>query len=121
MDFNVTTKITFFKDRAHIFIANPAVQELEVFQDTLKTCDICAEPVIGRDSCEQDFFHTKNFNEKVFCELISATIMEADIHKNPKSSCKNPAEQTFKTITEKLVLNLTLKILQKQQVKIETI
>jgi hypothetical protein len=120
VNFSVTTRVTFL--RPPVFTTNPSVQELELFEGTLKRCDICAEPVIGRDPCEQDFIHTENFNEKVFCELVTANIVEADIHKNPTPlSCNNPQEQTFITITEKLLLDLTIKILQKQQVRVTAI
>lgn len=117
VNFSVTTRVTFI--RQPIFTTNPRVEELELFENNLKRCDICSENVIGRDPCEQDFFHTENFNEKIFCELIKANIIESDIHKNPTPlGPDNPQEQSFVKITEKLLLDLTLKVLQKQQVRV---
>lgn len=115
--FSSTTRVTF--RRAPQFIANGATSEFEMFNDTLRTCDACAENVIGKDPCEDGFIHNEVFNEKVYCELISADIVEADIHKNPRVlGCDNPDEQTFNRITEKMVLSITIKLLQKQQVNI---
>lgn len=117
VEFSTTTRVTFIN--APIFTINPTVEMLELFNDDMRSCDICAEPIIGKEVCEQDFFHTENFNEKVFCELVTANIIEADIHRKPKLvGCKNPTEQTFHKITEKMVLDLTLKLLQNQQVRI---
>ncbi|MEQ8155085.1 MAG: CsxC family protein [Clostridiaceae bacterium] len=114
--FDFTTRVTFL--RPPIFTENTTPSELEYFTDALRSCDICAEPVIGRDPCEQDFSFTENFNEKPYTELVSAVVTEADIHRNPTSSCLNPTEQAFTQITEKLIVNLTLKVLQNQQVRV---
>ena len=115
--FSSTTRVTF--RRQPQIVTNNVTTEFEMFNDTLKTCDICAEDVIGKDPCEEGFIHNELFNEKVYCELISADIVEADIHKNPKSlGCDNPEEQIFNKITEKMVLAITIKLLQKQQVNI---
>jgi hypothetical protein len=118
--FRTTTRVTFL--RAPQFNANDVTSEFETFNDTLRTCDACAENVVGKDPCEEDFQHNERFNEKVYCELVNADIVEADIHKNPTLlDCNNPEQQTFINITEKLVLDLTIKLLQKQQVTVTAI
>jgi len=117
--FNFTTRITFL--RQPIFIENTTPRELEFFTDTLQGCDICSDPVIGRNPCDQSFSFTEFFNEKPFTELVRADVTEVDIHKNPDSCCLTPTEQTFTKLTEKIIVNLTLKVLQKQQVRIESI
>ena len=114
--FNFTTRITF--RRQPIFVENTTPSELEFFTDTLQGCDFCADPVIGRNPCDQSLFFTEFFNEKPFTELVRADIAEVDIHTNPTLSCTTPTEQTFTTITEKAVVNLTLKVLQNQQVEV---
>jgi hypothetical protein len=117
--FCCTTTICFFKKpvlRGPVFVPNSDLMETEIFEDTLKSCDVCREPIIGKDPCLQNFKNTEYFNEPVFCELIKATFNEADIHKYPKTSCEDPTEQTFSKIIEKVVLNLKIKVLQKQQV-----
>jgi len=91
---------------------------LEFFTDKLQGCDACSDPVIGHNPCGQSFFSTEFFNEKPFTELVRADIAEVDIHINPTISCIVPAEQIFTEFTEKIVVNLTLKVLQEQQVKI---
>ena len=114
--FNFTTRVTFI--RQPIFRVNSNPSELEFFTDKLHGCDYCADPVIGRNPCDQSFFVTEYFNEKPFTELIRADIAEVDIHTNPEGNCMNPTEQKFTKLTEKVVVNLTLKVLQKQQVRI---
>ncbi|WP_346905902.1 CsxC family protein [Clostridium sp.] len=114
--FHFTTRIDFL--RPPIFVENTTPSELEFFTDKLQGCDVCADPVIGRNPCDQSLFFREFFNEKPFTELVRADIAEVDIHTNPTSSCTTPTEQTFTEITEKAVVNLTLKVLQEQQVEI---
>ncbi|MBD7909781.1 CsxC family protein [Clostridium cibarium] len=117
--FNFTTRITFL--RPPIFIKNITTSELEFFTDKPQVCDVCAEPVFGRDPCEQSFLFTEVFNEKPYVELVSATFTEVDIHKNPILSQETSMERMFTQITEKIMVNLTLKVLQNQQVKVTVI
>lgn len=114
--FNFTTRVTFL--RPPVFIENTTPSELEFFTDQLKGCDICADPVLGRNPCDQSFLFTEFFNEKPFVELVNAVVTEVDIHRDPCEACVVPTEQLFNKITEKLVVNLTLKVLQQQQVSV---
>lgn len=116
--FDFTTRVFFAPNRLPIFEPNTIPDEIEFFTDKLKSCDICADPVLGRNPCDQNFSFTEYFNEKPFVELVRADVTEVDIHKYPSSSCKNPVEQSFTQLTEKIVINLTLKVLQNQQVKV---
>ncbi|WP_185650150.1 CsxC family protein [Clostridium sp. DJ247] len=121
--FNCTTRVKFFREP--FFCKNPNPQELQYFTDDLKSCDVCADPVIGRDPCDQSFTNTEIFNEKPFCELVKTCITEVDIHKCPTpindEFCENPTEQEFRKFTEKIVIDLTLKVLQKQQVRLDSL
>ncbi|WP_411168403.1 CsxC family protein [Clostridium sp. MB05] len=117
--FNFTTRITFL--RPPIFVQNTTPREVEFFTDKLQGCDACADPVIGRNTCDQSSSFTEFFNEKPFTELVSADITEVDINTNPNISCANPTEQMFTRLTEKVVVNLTLKVLQNQQVRVQAI
>ncbi|MCB2289730.1 hypothetical protein LGK97_08125 [Clostridium sp. CS001] len=117
--FNFSTRVTFL--RTPIFNENTTPSELEFFTDKLEGCDECTDPVIGRNSCDQSFFFTEFFNEKPYVELVRADITEVDIHTNPNSCCQEATEQTFSQLTEKVIVNLTLKVLQKQQVKLGAI
>lgn len=117
--FNCTVRVTFL--RRPIFAENTTSSELEFFTDNLRSCDVCADPVVGRNPCDQNFSFTEFFNEKPFCELVRADITEIDIHRNPTATCQTPTEQMFTQITEKMVVNLTLKVLQNQQVRITSL
>ncbi|MCB2289731.1 hypothetical protein LGK97_08130 [Clostridium sp. CS001] len=117
--FNFTTRVNFL--RGPVFEENTTPSELEFFTDKLQGCDTCADPVIGRNPCDQSFFFTEIFNEKPFVELVRADITEIDIHTNPSSNCLNPTEQKFTKLTEKIIVNLTLKVLQNQQVRVTAI
>lgn len=80
------------------------------------------------------FFFENNvfYNEQPFCEIISAEFYELDFSpcdhdndhddehdkKHHKESCNKHEEKSFKTLREKIVLDLTLKVLQTQQVRV---
>ena len=114
--FNFTTRINFIREP--IFIEKPTTREIEFFTDRLKVCDSCANIVIGHDPYEQSFVFTEIFNEKPFIELVKATFIEVDIKNNPILSQEISVEQMFTKITEKIIVDLTLKVLQKQQLKV---
>ena len=117
--FNFTTRVTFL--RPPVFNENTTPFELEFFTDKIQGCDVCSDPVLGRNPCDQSFFSTEVFNEKPYVELVRADVTEINIHTNPTSNCLTPSEQTFTQLTEKIVINLTLKVLQNQQVTITAI
>ena len=115
-----------FRCVTKVFYANAPVQcntgfskELEYFTDKLRGCDPCSQKVIGRNPCEQDFVNYECFTEKVYCELEDVKFYEEDIHMNPLSlGCEFPAEHSFESFTEKIVVFVKLKLLQDQQVYI---
>lgn len=76
------------------------------------------------DFSEFNQVSTEFFNELPFCELVSATITEFDEflgRKRPPGYVKIPFEELeFRKIEEKMVIDLTLKVLQKRQVAIST-
>lgn len=66
------------------------------------------------NQCSSEFF-----NEMPFCELISSKICEHDEFLHLKPVHGGPFEErTFKEFSEKMIIDLTLKILQNQQVHI---
>ena len=124
--FNFTTRVNFMREP--IFDENTTPNELGFFTDEIKGCDTCADPIIGRNPCDRSSCFTEYFNEKPFTELVRADIAEVDI--TQVNTCKkervgleheNPIEEEFTKVTEKVVVNLTLKILQKQQVRINAL
>jgi len=76
--------------------------------------------LMSGDLTELNQITTEFFNELPFCELISATITEFNEAVNRKRpQGVNPFEEfEFTSIQEKMVIDLTLKVLQKQQVAI---
>ncbi|MBA8980385.1 hypothetical protein [Clostridium saccharobutylicum] len=86
-------------------------------QTNIGVCKPCKEEINGSDIREKNFRLIESFNEKVFCKLINAEFIESDILENPTNKeYKLHNEQTFHDITEKVVLFLTIKLLQKQNV-----
>jgi hypothetical protein len=80
--------------------------------------------VLGGNPCDQGFQFTEYFNEKPYVELVNAVVTEVDIHKNITSDslhCETPTEQIFTQLKEKIVVNLTLKVLQHQQVRVQSL
>lgn len=85
---------------------NPAVVETTYFD----------EKNMGRNMKETDMHSEEFFNEKVYCELVHASIYEADIvHESEKLNCLSN-EIVFQNFIEKEVICLTIKLLQNQQI-----
>lgn len=77
--------------------------------------------LLSGDLSEFNQISQEFFNELPFCELISARIVEYDEFLNrtrPKNATLPFEEREFRQVEEKMVLFITLKILQKQQVAI---
>lgn len=125
--FTCSTTVTFLNRpvlRGPIFNETPATTTVEYLGEFVNGRDLCSEPVLGSDPCQKGFVHHEIFNEPVFCELICATIQEDDFPRCPKpiqSFCDNNIERTFNSLEEKMLVNITLKVLQKQQVGLNAI
>lgn len=77
--------------------------------------------LLSGDLSEYNQVSQEFFTELPFCELISARIVEYDEYLNRKHSCDTYLpfeEREFRQIEEKMVLFITLKVLQNQQVVI---
>lgn len=74
------------------------------------------EKKLGRDMDETDFVSEEVFNEKIYCELVSARIYESDIVEEFRKVDFHPVEILFDTFIEKEVIYLTLKLLQNKQI-----
>ena len=59
------------------------------------------------------FENSVYYNEQPYCELISANFFELDF-----SPCPTALNEPFDTLREKIVVDLTLKVLQVQQVQV---
>jgi hypothetical protein len=71
---------------------------------------------LGRDRTENIFTHCEFFNERIFCELVSANITEFDRATDLAPASDLGGAQVFRNITEKIVVDLTIKLLQYQQI-----
>ncbi|MDF2035784.1 DUF3794 domain-containing protein [Cytobacillus oceanisediminis] len=63
---------------------------------------------------------TQFYNELPFCELVSSKIIEWDeaIDRKPLPNCSPVGEGYFTTVEEKMVIDICIKVLQKQQVRV---
>ena len=115
--FSCTTRIMF--NTYPKFKPSTYQDEVKILQTSVKVFDHCGEDITGGDTLEQSFKTMEFFNEKVFCELISAEIVESDILENAISKeYKTHLDGGFHDITEKVVLFLTIKLLQNQDIQI---
>ena len=77
--------------------------------------------LLSGDLTEFNQISTEFFNELPFCELVESRIVEFDEHLNPMAPyCREfPFEETlFHTLEEKMVIFLTIKVLQNRQIVI---
>ncbi|MCB2289729.1 hypothetical protein LGK97_08120 [Clostridium sp. CS001] len=121
----VTVKVPFKCTTVAMFKTYPQFRhstnqdKMKILETSIKVYDDCGGEITGRDMREQSFKILEVFNEKVFCELISAEIIESSILENPiDEECKITLQQGFHHIAEKVVLLLTIKLLQNQNVEI---
>ena len=103
--FKFYTKIDFCGATPQI-IPNPPSMVARYFDDKR----------MGKDIREADRSNIEIFNEPVFCELEWSAIYDADINEKGKSIDKIPNEEEFQEFTDKSVIYLCIKLLQKQQV-----
>ena len=81
-------------------------------------CYFCTDSVIEADTCERCFMFSENFNEKPFVELVKATFNEVNISKSVILCKESITEEKLTKITEKIILSLILRVLQKQEIRI---
>ncbi|KNF08872.1 hypothetical protein CLPU_5c01790 [Gottschalkia purinilytica] len=119
--FECSTPVT-FNGNQPLPIINNTSNEFEYFRVEELPNDFAEkDKLLSGDFSEFNQTSTEFFNELPFCELICSKIVEFDEFSNRTYSSKGdlPFEEKFFTkIEEKMVISLTLKILQKQQVAI---
>ena len=103
--FKVYTKVDFYGNKP-IIIPNPPAKVARYFD----------KKRMGKDIREADRSNVEIFNEPVFCELEWAAVYDADINHRGKPIGDLPNEEEFKEFTDKSVVYLCIKLLQKQQV-----
>ncbi|MGH4140200.1 CsxC family protein [Clostridium sp.] len=81
-------------------------------------CHDCTGTVIGKLGCQQSFEDVVPFTEKPYCELELVRIIEEDLHRNPVDTYSEFNVQLYDKVIEKMVIYVTVKVLQLQQVNI---
>lgn len=119
--FECSTPVTFTTPPAPLL--TNTVSEFEYFKVADLPNKYFAEKddLLAGDLSEINQFRTENFNELPFCELITASIYEFDefIGRHRPDYAELPFEEKlFSTLEEKMVIELTLKLLQNRQVRI---
>ncbi len=119
--FECSTPITFTTPPAPLL--TNAVSEFEYFKVSDLPNKYFAEKddLLAGDLSEINQFRTENFNELPFCELIRASLFEFDefIGRHSPDCYELPFEEKlFNKLEEKIVIELTLKVLQNRQVAI---
>ena len=71
---------------------------------------------MGKDIREADRSNIEIFNEPVYCELEWSAVYDADINEKGKPIHGFLNEEEFQEFTDKSVVYLCIKLLQKQQV-----
>lgn len=117
--FELNTKITF--TRAPIFNENSTENELDFCNYKISEDNTYSDKVIECSLCDESLLFIEIFNEKPYVELIRADIIEVDCNKGSILKNISNSEEIVSNITEKSVVNLTLKVLQRQEVSISTI
>lgn len=77
------------------------------------------EKRMGKNIREADRSNMEFFNEPVYCELEWSAIFDADIDKPGVPIPHMPNEEEFQEFTDKSVVYLCMKLLQKQQICID--
>lgn len=79
-------------------------------------CDINQADESSEESIEKNRINTENFNDLPYCQLISSNIFQIDRYLNYKNNVSK--DKFIKKIEEKIVIRLTIKILQNQQIEV---
>jgi len=103
--FKFYTKVD-FKDAFPQIIPNPPSMVARYFD----------QKRMGKDIREADRSNIEIFNEPIFCELEWSAIYDADINEKGRPIDKIPNEEEFQVFTDKSVIYLCIKLLQKQQI-----
>jgi hypothetical protein len=118
--FSCVTTIEEFNGSPPLPIVFNSKEEFEFFKSApLPPSFPEKDRVLSGDLSEFNQCSFEFFNEMPFCELVSSKICEHNEFLHLRSVHDGPFEErTFKEFSEKMVIDITLKILQNQQVRI---
>ncbi|HBV98313.1 MAG TPA: hypothetical protein DEF36_14900 [Desulfotomaculum sp.] len=116
--FSCVTTIEKFNGSPPLPIVLNSKEEFEYFKSSpLPSKFPGKDQLLSGDFSEFNQCSFEYFNELPFCELISSKICELDEFVNQRHIPGAPFEErTFRELSEKMVIDVTLKILQNQQV-----
>jgi len=103
--FKAYTKVDFCGNKPHI-LPNPPAMVARYFD----------EKRMGKDIREADRSNVEIFNEPVYCELEWSAVYDADIDNKGTPIDGFINEEEFQEFTDKSVIYICMKLLQKQQV-----
>jgi hypothetical protein len=119
--FECSTPVTFFTEPEDLAVNSSAEFEYFKVSDLPNKHFAEKDKLLSSDLSEFNQIVVQNFNELPFCELISARIFEFDEFINRHRPCHEDfpfEEKFFNKIEEKMVIELTVKVLQNRQVRI---
>lgn len=119
--FELSTPVTFITPPAPLLTNTVSEFEYFVQKDLPNKHFAEKDSLLAGDLSEINQFRTEHFNELPFCELISANIFEFDEfidRRRPHHDDLPFEEKFFKEIEEKMVVQITLKLLQNRQVSV---
>ncbi|MDM5316739.1 DUF3794 domain-containing protein [Fictibacillus sp. b24] len=131
----VTEVDSFLSDPVGPFYDQRADWGYLITRDALPAGNPAKDRLNGTDLSQFHQDSTQFFNEMPFCELVQADIIEIDEALTPLTNVTVPppaaggtanqnllvGERTFTALSEKMVLELTVKLLQLQQVRIASL
>jgi len=103
---------------------DPIPNDIKTFEyqnkQNIDTRRVENNPIPHRDFLEKNRISTEHFNDLPYCELVSTRIIEADkcLSNSNVHRFNTTKEKYIKNIEEKMVIYLTIKILQNQQIEI---
>jgi len=120
--FSCTTDVTFNGIQPAPIVNNTSSEFVYSMKQDLMGKDFgTKDKLLSSDTTEYNQISTEYFNELPYCDIIRAQIVEFDeaLHPTFPPYKEVPFEERmFDRIEEKMVLDLTLKVLQKRQVAI---
>lgn len=112
---HITTSIPFKCSTLIEYIFPPVID----YNEAAIEIEIVNEDLSGNDILEKAYVSSEYFNEKINCKLISAEVTELiSGEAGNVIECEHTLEKPFKTVTDKLAVNLVIKLIQNQQIKV---
>jgi hypothetical protein len=131
--FHCVTEVVYNTAARPIVRYRENTKEVEIFRNCKLNCyGICSKEYIGSDFCQYNFEDQIGYTEDFTVELEEVHITEVDFEKHfylyKDNDCHEEHEDSksmypglFNKIVEKIVLNIKLKVLQDQQVRIASL